>query len=118
VTLRWKREKPGVYVSKAWRVKGKGSQWQLLWGTGKTVVHYGQSKKECQRVAEERDAAEAAEEAKPAPAERKGELRERREASPYSKDLQSVIASLRLEIGRLTEQISLLASAVEKLSEK
>lgn len=98
--MKWKRgSKKGIYNSGVWEIRGKGTLWNLYYD-GDLMATRG-SKKLCQQVAA--DDEEPAEEQAPTP-------------TKSLKGLDGVLASLRLDISHLADQISALTAAINKLA--
>jgi len=107
---KWSRIEPGTYRSGEFLIKGAGTTWEL-YHASRLLKTMG-SKKSCQEYAEGL-------EDKPTESEAAEELEVRaptRRSSVSNVDsLESVIASFRLEVSRLTDMIGLLATKIDNL---
>lgn len=102
--MKWSREAPGHYVSGRWAVEGKGVRWKLSCDGARVAI--GRSKGELQRAAEKDPGAPAPEEAAtPAP---------RRAAVAAVGSVESVLASLRLEVENLTLAVRELNARLDR----
>jgi len=107
MTLKWKRPEPGHYVCGTWHVKGVGTSWDLY--NGRKHIHSGTTKKECQQMAENSPKVEQPEDEVPVPSVS-------RRVSKIT-DLDSVLASLRLEINNLALRIGSMDAGIQKSTE-
>jgi hypothetical protein len=103
--LKWKRQEPGHYTSGDWHVKGTGTNWDLH--KKKTHVHSGSSKKECQELAE----------TGATPVADPEDLHSYAPRKKSKEELDSVLASLRLEVDQLALRVSSLDTTISKLTE-
>lgn len=104
--MKWHREKPGHYSSGPYHIEGAGYHWKLRKGNRQLTT--AKSKKECQQFAE----THAEEVVAPEPPRE-----ESRKKKSTGEDLDSVLASLRLEIDALAMRISSLDDAIRKNTE-
>jgi hypothetical protein len=107
--MKWTREKPGHYASGIWTIKGKGIKWQLL--RNNKLALKGSGKKELQLYAEQQGKAKELDE------EFVEQRAAKQPAAPKAKDLDSVLASLRLEIDHLSLRIDALSASNKGLAE-
>lgn len=104
--MKWKRQEPGLYTSGKYRIEGTGTNWDLHYG--KKHLHSGSSKKECQLFA---DDTEENPNIEPEPYEPP-------KAQKKSKtELDSVLASFRLEVDQLAGRVSSLDTTISKLTD-
>ncbi len=105
--LTWKRPEAGHYTSGTWHVKGTGTNWDLY--DGRKHITSATSKKACQQHAENpppTEETEIAPEPELAKAPKRGKL-----------ELDSVLASLRLEVDQLALRISSLDTTISGLKD-
>lgn len=124
--LRWTRVQAGCYTAGGYTVCGKGVSWELIREDG-TLVRRGNSKGELQRLVgdEHADACNARNapepegfEPAPEPAPEPEPARRRASTVAPTTSLESVLASLRLELEQLTLSVRGLAAEVAKLAER
>jgi len=108
--LKWTRKEPGHYVSGTLHIKGAGTNWDLY--DKEDHIHSGNSKKECQQVAENPPATIAHKDSSELPVAVSAA-----KSTSKATDLDSVIASLRLEIDNLSLRISSLDDSNRKLTD-
>jgi hypothetical protein len=98
---KWQRAKPGTYTSGPFRIIGGGAAWNL-YRQDKLIDCFPSKKAAQEHVEQNPDAG-----LPPKPKAERG---------PAPKDsLESVLASLRLEISRLTDMVGLLATKIDQL---
>lgn len=123
---KWKRgNAPGEYESGDLIIRGAGTSWVLLRGDG-MVIRTLSSKKSCQEYAESCDEPsnetdEPSDETdEPSDEPRNEPHRGTRSHTHFAaaNSLESVLASFRLEVCRLTDMIGLLAASVDRLERK
>lgn len=99
MTLKWKRLEPGRYQCGDWTIAGKGTKWGLY--NDAQLVKSGDSKGELQRYVEKG----------PSLGDVEPEVPSRRRAGVDS--LESVLASLRLEVNELTLAVRMLTARLD-----
>lgn len=119
--MKWKRAKPGSYTSGPWTVQGSGTSWELLHEGDKAGE--GASKKVCQELAVQLEEDEGQDpEPEPAelpsvPVERAPKSPKNMSANPPKYPLDSVIASLALQIDALNNRIASIDASQRKHAE-
>lgn len=115
MTLKWKREKPGCYVSGVWKIKGSGTSWELFHQGEK--VSEGNSKKcvqiEAQQFEDNPDVDPEPNEETTVPSV----VVESRPKKTSNAGLDGILSSLRLEIDNLSHRIDAGTAATNNLTD-
>jgi len=114
--VKWKRgSTAGEYKSGDLTIRGAKTDWELVRG-GKVIKSLG-SKRSCQEYAEGLDEEEGDNDVRNEP-EPAHEPRSRNTHFATNGSLESVLASLRLDVSRLTDMVGLLATSISTLTAK
>lgn len=106
--MKWTRKESGHYVSGTLHIKGAGTNWDLY--DGENHIHSSKSKKECQQIAEDPSAVASKDDPEFAVVNAAKKISK-------STDLDSILASLRLEIDNLSLRIASLDDSNRKLAD-